>query len=90
MYRLPARAHARARTQARSHPGSEGMAFLQELPEGLHLQLSQLLYKRSLEKVGAGLTCLRGRLRDLGSRVAGQGQGPLGSRLLCCKEVQRT
>ncbi|KAG2485216.1 hypothetical protein HYH03_016003 [Edaphochlamys debaryana] len=55
--------------QARSHPGSEGMQFLQELPASLHASLCQFLHLRSLKKVPLFADCESGFLTALSLRM---------------------
>ncbi|PNH06237.1 Cyclic nucleotide-gated cation channel alpha-3 [Tetrabaena socialis] len=58
--------------QARSHPGAEGLHFLQasgELPHGLHLKLCHFLHRRSLSKVPLFQDCEEGFLSALSLRI---------------------
>ncbi|KXZ53117.1 hypothetical protein GPECTOR_7g1007 [Gonium pectorale] len=55
--------------QARSHPGAEGMQFLQDLPSSLHLNVCQFLHRRSLNKVPLFKDCEEGFLSALSLRI---------------------
>ncbi|GIL74011.1 hypothetical protein Vretimale_5055 [Volvox reticuliferus] len=55
--------------QQRSHPGSEGMQFLQELPSSLQLSLCQFLHLRSLHMVPLFKDCEQGFMNALAIRI---------------------
>ncbi|GLI61419.1 hypothetical protein VaNZ11_003776 [Volvox africanus] len=55
--------------QQRSHPGAEGMQFLQELPSSLHVSLCQFLHLRSLHKVPLFKDCEEGFMSALSLRI---------------------
>ncbi|GFR51323.1 hypothetical protein Agub_g13688 [Astrephomene gubernaculifera] len=55
--------------QQRSHPGAEGMQFLQELPAALHLSLCKFLHRRSLDKVPLFKDCEEGFLSAVSLRI---------------------